>query len=75
MITVLAKNNTGKKKIATIAGDTYYVPVVDGNETSLIAETEDVALLLGLGLKYDGLNSQFAKMATRMLNIETAWAG
>ncbi|MDW5418093.1 hypothetical protein R6242_16120 [Iodobacter sp. CM08] len=74
MVTVITKKNTGKKKIATIAGDTYYVPVVDGNETNLIAETEDVALLLGLGLKYDGLNSPFAKMATRMLKIETKWA-
>lgn len=48
--------------------------VVDGEETNLIAETEDVALLLGLGLKYDGLNSQFAKMATRMLRIDKALA-
>jgi hypothetical protein len=54
--------------------DVYYVPIVDGKELNMIAETHDIALILGLGYKHDGRNSQFAKMACRMLNIESAWA-
>jgi hypothetical protein len=72
MITVKAKNNFNNE-IPSFSGDQYYVPVVDGKESNQCAETEDVALLLGLGIKYDGVNSQFAKMACRMLNIKTCW--
>lgn len=54
-------------------GVIHYKPVVDGKVYSMIAETEDVALLLGLQIKYDGLNSQFTKNACRMLCIDSAW--
>lgn len=74
MIEVKSRNNKGRAKIASIKGDMYFVPVVDGKEQSHVAETEDMALLIGLGIKYDGLNSQFPKMAARMLGIETEWA-
>ena len=57
-----------------VEGDYYYSPVVDGKECSYIAETEDIAMLLGLGIKYDGVNSQFARMAVRMLGIKSAWS-
>ncbi len=33
-----------------------------------------MALLIGLGIKYDGVNSQFGRMAARMLAIPTVWA-
>lgn len=50
-----------------------FKPVVDGKELSYVAETEDMALLLGLQFKHDGPNSQFAKMAARMLDIDSIW--
>jgi len=74
MIEVRAKNNKGRDRIESIEGDMYFLPIVDGKEFSYAAETEDIALLIGLGIKYDGLNSQFAKMAARMLRINTEWA-
>ena len=52
----------------------WYAPIVDGRRSSSVAETIDMAFLIGIGEKYDGRNSQFAKMAARMLNIETAWS-
>lgn len=55
-------------------GETCYVPVVNGEELHYMAETEDIALLLGLGFKYDGESSRFAKMACRMLNIKSVWS-
>lgn len=55
-------------------GDYYYAPVVDGREYSCLAETEDMALLLGLGIKYDGgVDTKFPKMAARMLKIDSVW--
>lgn len=74
MIEVRAKNNTGRARISSIEGDLYFVPVVDGKEYSHCAETEDMAMLIGLGIKYDGLNTQFPKMAARMLGMNVIWA-
>lgn len=54
--------------------DEYFKPVINGIEQNVIGETEDIALILGLAIKYDGHNSQFAKNACRMLGIESAWA-
>ena len=54
--------------------DIMYKSVVDGKELSCLGETEDVALLLGLEYKYDGINSQFTKMACRMLKIDSRWS-
>ena len=72
MIEVVCKRDTGRVKIND--GNDYFVPVVDGTELNSIAETYDVALLLGLERKYAGLNSQFCKNACRMLGIKSAWA-
>ena len=74
MIEVREIHNTGINKVGIIGGDTYFTPVVDGKEYSHIAETSDIAMLLGLQIKYDGLNSQFCKNACRMLRIESNWA-
>ena len=65
MIEIKTKNNKG---------ELYFVPVIDGKEYSWIGETEDIAMLIGLGIKYEGLNSQFCKNACRMLKIKSAWA-
>ena len=73
MIEIKARNNTGRNKIDSL-GEMYFVPVVDGKEYSYAAETEDIAMLLGLQIKYQGLNSQFAKNACRMLGIDSNWA-
>jgi len=73
-IEIHSKHNRGKNHIPSIEGDVYYLPVVDGKEYSYIAETEDVAMLLALQIKHEGLNSQFCKNACRMLNIDSAWA-
>ncbi len=74
MIEVKEQGNYGRAKVSTIKGDTYFVPVIDGKEHRYIAETADVAMLLGLQIKYQGLNSQFAKNACRMLGIDSEWA-
>ena len=74
MIEVKAKNNKGRNRIESINSDIYFVPVVNGKEYSYVAETEDIAMILGLQIKYDGLNSQFAKHACRMLCIKSNWA-
>lgn len=66
--------NQGKNKVDVIENDRYYVPIVDEKEYSYIAETEDIAILLALQIKYQGLNSQFAKNACRMLGIESNWS-
>jgi len=71
-ITIKKKINTNPR-IDTMP-DEYFVPVVNGKEQSVVAETEDVAMLLGLAIKYHGHNSQFAMNACRMLGIKSAWA-
>jgi hypothetical protein len=53
---------------------TTYKVLVGEKELSYIADTEDVALLIGLSYKYDGPNSRFTTMACRMLQIESVWA-
>ena len=73
MIQIKCKSNTGRNKIKSIDNDVYFTPVVDGKEYSHVGETSDVAMLIGLGIKYDGLNSQFAKNACRMLKIDSNW--
>ena len=78
MIEVIQKKNrilaTGQRMVEIIEGDFFFCPVVDGKEYTHCAETEDVAMLIGLAIKYDGLNSQFPKMACRMLGIKSNWA-
>lgn len=74
MIEIKARNNTGKNRIAAIDSDMVFTPIVDGQEVSSVGETPEIAMLIGIGYKYDGPNSQFAKMACRMLNIESIWA-
>lgn len=71
-INVKEIGNYGKNKIEGFP-DTYYRPMINGKELSFIAETKDVAFLLGMQQKYLGANEQFAKYACRMLNIETCW--
>ena len=73
MIEIRAKNNIGSGRIHSIEGDLYFVPVVDGKEYSHAAESEDMAMLIGLGIKYDGLNTKFPTMAARMLGIKSNW--
>jgi hypothetical protein len=70
MIEVIAVNNPGLDSLPEVC----FKPVVDGLELNAIAESEEVAYLLGLERKYQGLNSQFTKFACRMLGIESAWA-
>ena len=54
--------------------DVLFVPKIGGVETCHIADNEDVALLLAIGEKYQGKNSNFAQMACRMLQIDSEWA-
>lgn len=51
-----------------------YYPVIDNKEYSYVGDTGDVAILLALGIKYEGLSSRFAVYACRMLNIDSVWA-
>lgn len=73
-IEIKQRRNCGKNKYFDNGSDFCYSPIVDGKEYKYIAETEDMAMLIGLGIKYDGINSQFPKMASRMLGIKTEWA-
>ncbi len=70
MIEIKAVNNPGLDDLPEIC----FKPIVDGKVLNMIAENEDVAYLLGIEYKYQGINSQFTKFACRMLEIETAWA-
>ena len=70
---------SGVNKVITIRmvkhqGEEWYSPVIGETKSSKIGETPDIAMLIGLGEKYDGRNSQFVKMALRMLKIDSAWA-
>ena len=73
-IEIKARPNTGTHKYLDNGSEFYYCPIVDGKEYSSIAETEDMAMIIGLAIKYDGFNSQFPKFAARMLGIDTEWA-
>jgi hypothetical protein len=55
-------------------GDYYYTFMIDEKESSMIAETYDMAMILALSVKYDGVNTQAPKMISRMLNIKSAWS-
>lgn len=75
MIEIIEKSNIrkGKKYFnSELYGDTYFVPVVDGFELSNVAETWEMAMLIGLERKFEGYNNQFAKYAGRMLGIKSA---
>jgi hypothetical protein len=48
----------------------YYQSVVNGSRLSAISFSFDEQLLLSLGAKHDGINSQFGLFASRMLNIK-----
>lgn len=69
-IEIIAKNTKRHKNLPNV----MYVPVVNDKELTCMAETEDVAMLLGLQHKYDGADSQFTKMACRMLGIDSMWS-
>jgi hypothetical protein len=58
----------------TIKGETWFYPVIEGEKQNVCAESEDMAMLLGLGIKYDGYNTKFPKMAAKMLGIGSVWA-
>ena len=73
MIEIKRHINAGKDKHFP-TGEYHYSPVVDGKEYSQIAETEDMAMLIGIGIKYDGINTRFPQMAARMLRINSEWA-
>lgn len=53
--------------------ETLYRPLLNDMPLNQMAENPDIAYLLGLERKY-ALGSNFAKMACRMLGIETIWA-
>ena len=55
-------------------GEEWYSPVIGGKRSSKLGETPDIAMLIGIGEKYIGRNSQFEKMALRMLKIDSVWA-
>lgn len=74
MVEVKEIGNYGKNKIDSIKTESYFKPVVNGKELNMIAESYDIAILLGLERKYCGLNSQFTKFACRMLGITSAWS-
>lgn len=74
MITIEEVPNQGTTKVETITSDTYYEPFINGKSTHCVCETEDIAMLVALGIKYQGPNSQFATMACRMLKIQSNWA-
>ncbi len=44
-----------------------YFPIVKGRASSTYSEDKEEAILIAFGEKYDGLNSQFASYAVRML--------
>lgn len=73
-ITIEEVQNKGIHAVKSIESETYFVPCIDGKPVHKVAESEDIAMLIALGIKYQGLNSQFPTMACRMLQIDTEWA-
>ena len=65
---------TPDKKYISEFGDWYYKIRLNGRELSAVAETYDMALLVALSFKYDGLNTQFHMFAARALGIKSVWA-
>ena len=47
-----------------------YNPIVDGKRLTFMSPSKDAALLVGLGIKYHGNNSQFAEFACKMLGVK-----
>jgi hypothetical protein len=74
MITIKKCDNAGVNQHFDNGEEFYYMPVIDGKEAHSIAETYDMAMLVGIGIKYDGKNTQFPTMAARMLKIKSQWA-
>lgn len=50
-------------------GNLFYI-YVGGKDTHHHTDTIDGALLVALGFKYDGPNSQWARFAQRMLSLD-----
>lgn len=73
-ISVKAVINDGNNKVDSITGFFYYIPIIGNKETNYICESYDIALIVGLGRKYEGVNSSFGKYACRMLEIKSLWA-
>lgn len=71
MIEVREVPNAGRYKVSTINQDTYWITTVDGKEYPHTSETPEMALLVGLGIKFDDAN--FSKHAGRMLGIDSVW--
>lgn len=73
VITIKEVGNYGINKINGYP-ENYYIPVINGKESNAVAETYEVAYLIGLQIKYVGYNENFAKYACRILNIKSAWS-
>lgn len=70
-ITVVESVNNGIYKDML---EIVYTPKIGDKKLNAICDTEDVAILVALGQKYEGPNSRFATMACRMLKINSVWA-
>lgn len=46
-----------------------YFPVVNGRVSSTYSKDKDIAILIALAEKHEGLNSQFSYYASKMLDI------
>ena len=65
----------GYSQMRDTYGQDQFTPHLDGKDLRYVAESEDVAILLALGAKYDRQNArEFARFACRMLGIESEWA-
>lgn len=71
MVEVREVPNAGRYKMMTLDQDTYWVAIVDGREYRHVSETPEMALLVGLGIKFD--DAHFSKHAGRMLGIDSVW--
>jgi len=69
---VLFEGNTLQE---SLNGPCSFKPVVDGKEYNFSAETEDLAMIIGLVIKHNGINDVCVatKMIARMLNMKTVW--
>jgi len=52
-------------------GKKYYRIFLDEKEIDIVADTQDMAILIGLGFKYQGVDNQFAKYARGVLGMDT----
>jgi hypothetical protein len=58
------------KNCFSFGGEFMYEIEINGKRQSTVTHNVDTAILMAIGIKYDGVNTQFGTFACKMLNID-----